>query len=620
MLQSLRDNLKGAVAVFVMAIFVVPLVLFGVEQLFVGSVGGTDAAVVNGEGISQRDLQREIVTEKTRLQQQFDLTSSDPRLDDSNLRGPALERLVRRSALFTMAKEGRMGVSKEQLWRDIAQIDAFQIDGQFDYQLFKERISNFYTPATFLDASAKDYVLRQLSIGLTNSSFVTDADLSLIAAITQQKRSFYTVRIPATSLGEVVVDEVEIRQFYDANPERYMEPETAQIDYLELSLDQLASEQTPSEADVRTAYEIEVSEFKARPRYKVAHILVEDGDASETKVEAIQAQLSAGAEFSDLAAEYSDDLGSKDNGGELGDMVEDAFPKAFVAATKTLEKGAVSGPVKTDSGTHFIKVLDISDVQPPSFAERQQVLENQIARQAAREEFIVKMAKMDELTFGVDSLAPAAEALGLEVQTSEPFTRAGGNAIASNKEVLDAAFADDVLMEGQNSRVLELSGDKAVVVRMHKHTPQALQPFASVSDDIRAQLVREKTEMAMLSKAKVLEDKLRASSDAQAVAEELGYEYVWHEALDRSTSDLDRQTLNKAFELPRPQGDTVFGVVRAGEDFDIIGLSGVEDGELSELSEQERASIRGQLAYQVGNSEMANFEQAIVAKADIDLD
>src|SRR5690554_404099 len=88
MLQGLRESLKGTVAIVVIIIFVVPLVLFGVEQLFVGSIGGQDAATVNGEGINVRDFQRELALEKQRLQAERGLESGSPQLDDEVLAGP----------------------------------------------------------------------------------------------------------------------------------------------------------------------------------------------------------------------------------------------------------------------------------------------------------------------------------------------------------------------------------------------------------------------------------------------------------------------------------------------------------------------------------------------------
>lgn len=620
MLQSLRENLKGAVAIFVLLIFIVPLVLFGVEQLFVGSAGGSEVATVNGEGISKLQLQREIESEKMRLQQQFNLSATDPQLDDSNLRGPALERLTRRNAMVQATLDGHMGVEKDVLWNDIITMEAFQVDGKFNYDVFKTRISGYYTPATFLDAVAKDYLLRQLNTGLTESTFTTQADLALIAAITQQERTFYAIDIPKIEMEELSVSEQEIKEYYDANTTRYMEPETASIRYIELSLDELAKKHEPAEADVKAAYDIEASEFQAAPKYNIAHILIEDKEGSDKAIAEVQEKLEEGADFAQLAQDYSDDLGSKGNGGELGELYEDAFPKPFVAAAKALQAGEVSGPVKSDSGTHFIKVLSIDDLTPPTFEERKAAIADQIARQNAREEYISSITQLDELTFGVDNLQQAADALGLKVQTSEFFTRNGGPGIAANQDVVAATFAEDVLQQNQNSRVMELPGDKAVVLRLNSHNEAALKPLASVSEEIKKQLVTQKSNELLKQKAEALQAKLVAGEMPEVVAETEGYTYAKHEKAKRNNFEISRAVINKAFELARPSGDSVvYGSVKTAEGYSVVGLMSVTDGSLEALSEQELAGIKNQLAYQIGQMEMSIFEQAVVKQADIEI-
>ena len=618
MLQSLRENLKGAVAIFVLLIFIVPLVLFGVEQLFVSSVGGNDAGKVNGEEISLRQLQREIQFDKMRLQQQFQLEPTDPKLDDAELRGPALDRLVRRLALFQEAKSGSMGVAKDELWKEITSVEGFQTDGKFDYNLFKDRINNFFTPATYLDASAKDYVLRQLNGGLGESTFITESDLKLIASITQQKRTFYSIEIPKSSVGEVSVTPEEIAEFYEANSARYMEPEMASVEYLELSLDELAKQNPPSAEEVKSAYDLEVSEFKPDPKYQVAHILIEDGEKSAQTIKLISEKLTAGEDFEKLATEYSDDLGSKESGGSLGELVTDAFPKEFVAAAKNLSVGQVSEPVKTDSGTHFIKMLDITNVKPASFEERKEALAQQLARQKAQDQFIVKSAKLDELTFGVDSLQAAAAALNLEVKTSAEFGQAGGAGIAAYREVAAATFADDVLKQNQNSRVLELAGDKAVVLRLKSYKEASLKPLAEVESAISSELKEEMINTRLEAKATKLKSELQSGAQPKAVADDSKYSYQMHEATKRNNFEINRMLLTKVFSLPRPmEGKEVIEVVETSDGYSVVSLQSVTDGSLADLSEQELSGIKNQLEYQFAQTEMSNFEQSVVEAAKV---
>lgn len=616
MLQSLRDNLKGTVAVFVIIIFVVPLVLFGVEQLFVGSVGGSDAATVNGEGISQREFQRQLVLEKERLQQQFELEPNSPELEDSELSGPVLQRMVQREALVQAAREAGMGASRDLLWRQIADIEAFQVDGRFNEELFKQRISFAYTPATFLEATAEDLLLNHLNAGVAGSGFVSATDVETLAAITNQTRTFFTVEIPQAEQADVAISDEEVEAYYEENIDQFTSPEQVSVDYVEIDVDALADSVSVPEEDIRAVYEDEVANFSASAQIEVAHILLEE--PQQGLIDEISQKLEQGESFSELAQQYSDDLGSKAQGGELGRLVEEAFPQPFVEAAKSLDVGEVSAPTQTEAGTHFIKVLEKSDANPPTLEERRAVIERQLARQTALDDYVQRVATLEEATFGADSLARAAEALDIEVQTSAPFSRQGGSGIAGDRQVVNAAFAEDVLREGHNSRVLELSDNRAIVLRLNEHQPEQRRPLAEVRPQIEEQLREQKQRQILAEEAAKFRAKLDSAESVQTLAEQAGYNFAQHDNVKRTAAGIDNAILQKAFSLPRPDADPVVDqVIVPRGSVSVIGLQAVADGSADSLGEQQLAAIRRQLLFQLGQAEMQAFEDAVIAEAEI---
>lgn len=619
MLQSMRDNLKGTVAVFVLAIFIIPLVLFGVEQLFVGSVGGTEVASVNGESINRIDFQRELALEKQRLQQQFELPANSPRLEDSALSGPVLQRMVQREALYQAAIAGGMGASKEELWKQIASIEAFQIDGKFNYDLFKERISYMYTPANFLLASERDFVLGHMNTGVSTSAFVTAEEIELLAAITQQKRTFSAVKIPKSEEPSTPITDAEIEQYYQNNSAQFLEPEQLKVTYVELSLESLADAVQVNEEDVRQIYQEEISSFKPDPRYSVAHILIEESDAAAEQIKTVEAKLAEGADFADLAKEYSDDLGSKDAGGNLGIMINEAYPQAFVEAAQELDVGAVSGAVKTEAGYHFIKLLDKTNVEPPSFEERESFIARQLAQEIAQETYMQKLATLDEKTFGADSLQYAADALGLEVKVSGWFTRQGGSGVMSNQQLVNEAFGDEVLVLGHNSRVIETNGNKAYVVRLNEHEPEHIQPLAEVRDVIEQQLTEERIAQESARQAQEVLQQIASGKSAEEVAKEQDLEYTLHEKATRSSFEVGSAILQKAFALARPANDEPILDLASLPDGSavVIRLTNVEDGTLEDLAEAQRTGLTNQLRFQISQNELSSFESGIIEQARI---
>lgn len=619
MLQSVRDNLKGTVAVFVLAIFIIPLVLFGVEQLFVGSVGGTEVATVNGEGINRIDFQRELALEKQRLQQQFELPANSPQLEDSALSQPVLQRMVQREALYQAAVDGGMGASREEIWKQIAAIEAFQIDGRFNSELFKERISYMYTPTSFLLASERDFVLSHMNTGVSDTTFVTAEELQLLASITQQKRTFSAIEIPKPEKPNAGITESEIEQYYQNNSAQFFEQEQLKVSYVELNLDSLADAVKINEEDVRQIYQQEISSFKADPQYTVAHIMVEDDSTAAEKIKTLETELADGAEFAELAKQYSDDLGSKETGGNLGVMIEEAYPREFVEATKRLEVGAVSGAVKTEAGYHFIKLIGKTNVEPPSFDERKAFISRQLAQEIAQETYMQKSVVLDEKTFGADSLEYAAEALGLEVKVSDWFTRQGGTGAMANQQLVNEAFDDEVLLQGHNSKVIDILGTKAYVIRLKEHKPEQIKPLADVRDQIEQQLTAQRIAEESARQAQDIMMQIASGKSAEEVAKEQGLEYKLHEGVSRTSFEVGGAILQKAFSLARPAGSEPILDLASLPDGGavVIRLTSVEDGSVEDLAEAQRMGLENQLRFQVSQNELNSFETGIIEKARI---
>jgi parvulin-like peptidyl-prolyl isomerase len=123
------------------------------------------------------------------------------------------------------------------------------------------------------------------------------------------------------------VDEADVKAFYASHPERFKQPELASVRHILVAV-------------------------KQDPKAEAGHT----DEEAKALVVSIQAELKAGAKFEDLAKKYTDDPGSKENGGLYADVDTANWVPEFGAAARTQPIGEVGAPVKTVYGYHLVKV------------------------------------------------------------------------------------------------------------------------------------------------------------------------------------------------------------------------------------------------------------------------
>ncbi len=612
MLQSMRENMKGPTAKIVVGVAVAAMVLFGVESLFVNSVGGSEVATVNGEDVSDVELLRAIEQQKSRLRQQFELEETSDMLNDDRLRAPALMNLVRQKALHHAALEQGMNVSPDIVKAELAK--AFTRDGTFNKAQLNNYIAAYgYTPATLAQSEANAYVLRQLFNGVSQTEFVTQAEMDAMAAIAGQKRSFATIEISRALVEDkATVTDEEITQYYQANQAQFTEPEKVALEYVEVTIAELAKAQSVSDKELKSEYDREQQEFQGGTQYRVSHILVESADDSAAKIAAISTKLKDGEVFADLAKEYSDDLGSKALGGELGLMVEGAFPAEFETAAKALAAGDVSAPVVTDAGTHFIRLDEKVVVKPEAFESRKEALAAMLREQKASVAYLEKIQVLEEVSFGASDLSGTASALGVTVKSTDLFARGRGTGIAANSVIANAAFAEDVYAQGQNSQVLEVEGSRAFVVRLKQKVPATVQPLADVKETITQQVTQTKVINELQALAADVVIAIEKGQNPEAVAQEGEYSFNNYEGVERSNTDVDFMVSREAFSLPRPTADSpITTTVNGAEGLTVVVLSEVVNGDVDSLPKEQRSAMEQQLRNQLASGAVESFENRV---------
>lgn len=444
---------------------------------------------------------------------------------DSAVRQQVLESLVRQKLLLADAGAAGLVVSDEALRRAIAAVPAFQDNGKFSpsrYEAFLK--AQYLTPVAF-EQRLRDELLTEKQVSaFVDASFVTPGEIERMHRLLAEQRQVDAFTLTAADfVADARVDDSAVKKYYDANLARFRLPEQVRLQYVLLSLDQVAQSVQVSDADAEQYFNEHKADLGKEER-QLSHILltVPSGASAADKAkvkaaaEAIDKEVKADpARFAEIARQRSQDPGSAANGGGLGWVPRGMMVKPFEQAAFALKQGEISNVVESEFGYHVIK---LDGVRSTEFAAVKQDIKQRMARQKAGATYRQQLERLSDVTYQqADSLKPAADALKLKIEESGWLLRGKpGEGVLANPKLIDAAFSDDVLNGKHNSEVVDIGNDSSAVVRIAEHKPAVQQPLAEVAPIIRQELKLKAAEAMAVKKGKEMLAELKAGKSVSA--------------------------------------------------------------------------------------------------------
>jgi peptidyl-prolyl cis-trans isomerase D len=284
----------------------------------------------------------------------------------------------------------------------------------------------------------------------------------------------------------------------------------------------------------------------------------------------------------------------------------------------SLQVGAVSPPVKSESGYHLIKLLDQQVKDRPSFEDQKPELTRRLQRAAAEPELLKTVEKLRDLVFNSDGLQGPAEQLKLNVRESGWLDRHTADPLLGNAKVVGAAFSSEVL-KGNNSDVLELAPDHYVVVRVKQHEAPTPRPLEDVKATIVASVKQERAVEEGKKLAQQFSEQLRKGEDLQKLAAAQGYAAQSVEKSTRSNGVVNPELLRAVFAMPRPaaQQVTLETVSTSNGDVVLVQLQAVEEGAADSLVPAQRNALAAQLRHSLGTLGLAAYMENIKLHGEI---
>ena len=595
MLQAIRERAQGIFAWVMLIAVGIPFALWGIQN-YLDTGKEAPAAVVGDHEIFDRDVNRAYDQSLNNLVGIGDT-------DEKALRQEALERLINEEVLYQHVERESLTASDAEVRAFIQTLPYFQTDGKFDKEKYKIMLSSQgMSSDRFVAQLRRSLAGEQFQRSILDSEFVTQNELDTLQRLKNQQRQFNYFSVPLKPSGHTFSD-AEVESYFRAHADQFRTPEKVSIDYILVSLDDIAKSVSLTEEDIRKAYEDQKASFGSPEKRKISHILITfdgKGEAAERaaleKAQSIRDRVLKGEDFGKLAREVSQDSASAQKEGDLGYLNKEAFESTFYDAASRLKLAEVSEPVKTTFGYDLIKLTEWAPAKFKPFEEVKEELKKTAQHNAAEAKFYEVGQKLAEQAFeNPDSLEGVASGLNLKVQHSGLFTRDTGEGIAQEESVRKAAFAEEVL-NGRNSDPVELGNDKALVLRVRDHELAADKPM----NDIKAQILgRLKIEDAWSSTEqqaeKLVQDLKSKGQPISDLAKASGYAlvspgFIRSDAAGVIPQDLVRQVFSAA--RPTESHPSVGRVPMADGSQLIFSVSAVKDGEITAKDAKEFASAR----------------------------
>jgi len=624
MLQAIRDHAQGWIAWVIVGLIILTFALFGIDQYARGDKVVV-VAEVNGEDINANQFLTLYNRQQQRLQQQFgDLY--DQVVKDEDLRDQVLDALIESEQIRQWAADNGMVISDQQLASAIHSADVFQQDGKFSQKIYEEvLVRNGLNVARF-EYEQRQFLSENQYRNLTQgSSFATATEVEQLALLQGQERNVSYLRVDQRPfLKTVSITDEAVSESYQKDLSEYVEPEKVSIDYIELSQTKLADKIVVTDEIIEAYYAENKGQFTLPEKRQAKHILIplesdtaEGIAAAEKTVAEVQAKLAAGESFEALAKTYSKDPGSAETGGDLGTFEQGMMVPEFDEAVFSMQEGQVSEPVKTEFGYHIIKLVKIVAKEAQPLADVKAEVTKQYQMQEAERQYFDLLEQLNTIVYEQsDSLEPAAEATGLEVKTTEMFSREGGSGeLLTNSKVLNTAFSDDVLKSKLNSASIEISANDSVFIRVNNYQPSRQKSLEEVSASIKEELTRQ----AAIAESKKLGSQLLAKINGGEAPESLmkdGVEWNTVGWIARNAQNLLPQMVSEAFKTPKPlEGKSSWTQFQLATG-DTILLQ-VTDVKSEALTAEQKAPLKGAFAELFANAELAARLADLKASSDI---
>jgi len=587
MMESLRNFLTGPRLFIVIAACSLPFVFLGTSSL--ANTSQTSLGSINGENVTQGDFQ---VATNFAIQKYQNIYGDD--FDFSSLSDELQMELIKQELIIqkTLLSEARSlgfvnNQTKREAKKSIISNPSFWIDNKFDEDVFEAQANaNGFT---------KDEYVNQISLLLASDIYRTainpfvfssDEEAKDLAFVLEQSVDIDFIKIDSSDLNNSITNtEEELIDYYNSNELSFYSDEVRTFEYFVLNSENYKNRVVIPEGYLESTYKAYLSANQNKTEIRLSHIMIDKSNHDSPEIAYQQIQdiknlLLDGEDFSFLAKEYSDDVVTKDIGGDLEYFDTDIFPSEFSDAINGLILNDTSDVVELNDSFHLLKITEYNEYQIETFNQMKDIFTNELIATESLALMKDDYNSIDSLLTSNNNLITVAESLEIKNILSASSSINNFNYAQFDQSIKDYIFSPD----SEIGTLMSFDvNDSVFVVSIVEIMPSSLMIFDDVKNQVDNLLSDNKTEL----KKVLLADEIIEAKDSNTLSSFLSaYDFTSMDTfvdVKRGSSLLPQEVISEIFKIG--VGDSFTTTAKNGDVYiiDLLSINRPSEEEINDL-------------------------------------
>ena len=550
-MESLRNFLTGPRLLIVVLVCALPFVFLGTGSL--GSAFGGSFGTINGEDVTENDIALASSSAVQRFKSIYGEDFDFDMLDEDFKSETIKQELILQKVLQAGARElGFINEStRSETKKRIIQSPIFQIDGQFSEGVYEAQVnSNGYTKEGYIDVMTNFAASDIYRSSFNTINFVTDNELLEIVTLFEKSSDINFIKISFDGLkSEIVNSSEELLDYFNENQILFFSEEERSFKYISLLQSNYEDRVQIPDSYLENAYSQYLQSFDDSAQIRISHIMIDkinydSRDLAFESIKNIEDKLIEGNDFVTVANEFSEDVVTKDIGGDLEYFEKDIFPPQFDEAIQGLDLNGVSEIIELDDTFHILKITEKNIEKPLSEDQVKDDLMNELIE---TESFALMQDDFNEsenMIMQNNTIEEISESLSKNVNNSDMYTKTNYDFELADSEIKNYLFSSEAIID--QPYAIELA-DRILIVSIDNINEPKLQPYEKVAEDVVSLL----SEVKAIEKIALLTNEVNSISNEDEKSEFIGaYSYVTNESfvdVKRYSSLLPREVLSSVF-------------------------------------------------------------------------